>query len=269
MSQKSIVLNGTVIKQEEYAEKSAEVYEVIRVKNRALMFLEDHITRVNHSLKMADIDKTFTLKALQTDFAKLFQADGIKNQNVKLSVSFENGHLTSVLYYIDSIYQKDDTYTKGVEVKTKSFERENPEIKQRTTAMQTIRKQLQLDSVYEYLLVDREGLILEGSKSNVFFVKGSQVITADTRKVLGGITRQHVADVARAQSVFTEASFAKAHLKETDAVFLTGTSIGILPVCKVDDLSLNSAKNPVVVSLMKAYQAWENSYIKTHQLQDD
>ena len=266
---KSIILNGTVIKQEEYTEKSIEFYEVIRVKDRALLFLQDHIKRLNHSLKMANINKTFTIGAIQSYFAKLFEVDGIKNQNVKISVNFENDHVTCALYYIESIYLQEDTYKKGVQVKTKSFERENPEIKQRTTEMQTIRKQLQLDSVYEYLLVDREGLILEGTKTNVFFVKGSQVITADTRKVLGGITRQHVADLARVHSDFKELSFAKLNLKEVEAVFLTGTSIGILPVCKVDNISFNSANNPVVLSLIKAYETWENTYIETHQLQDD
>ena len=269
MSQKSIILNGTVIKQDEYTEKPEKLYEVIRVKNRAVMFLEGHIKRLNHSLKMANIDKIFTIKEVQSDFAKLFEADTIKNQNVRLSVSVENRHLTCALYYIESKYLKDDTYKKGVHVKTQSFERENPEIKQRTDAMQKIRNQLQLDTVYEYLLVDREGLILEGTKSNVFFVKGTQVITADTRRVLGGITRQDVADLARVHADFKESSFAKINLKEADAVFLTGTSIGILPVCKVDDISFNSANNPVILSLMKACKTSENTYIETHQLQSD
>ena len=269
MSQTSIILNGTIITQDVYTEKAAEFYEVIRVKNRALLFLEDHITRLNHSLKMANIDKTFAIEAVQADFAKLFAADGINNQNVKLSVSFENGHLSCALYYIESVYLNEDIYKNGVQVKTKSFERENPKVKQRTIAMQTIRKQLQLDQVYEYLLVNREGLLLEGTKTNVFFVKGTQVITADTRRVLGGITRQHVADLARTHSDFTESSFTKTDLKEAEAVFLTGTSIGILPVCTVDDINYNSANNPIVLSLMKAYERWENTYIETHQLPGD
>lgn len=269
MSEKSIILNGSVIKQDEYTEKPAEFYEVIRVKNRALLFLEDHVKRLNHSLKMANIDKTFTIAEIQSDFAKLFAADTIKNQNAKLSVSVENGHLTSALYYIESRYLQDDTYKKGVQVKTQSFERKNPAIKQRTDAMQAIRTQLQSDTVYEYLLVDREGLILEGTKSNVFFVKGAQVITAETGRVLGGITRQHVAELAREHAEFTESAFAKDDLKEVDALFLTGTSIGILPICKVDNISFNSAINPVILSLMKAYKTWEDTYIETHQLQSN
>lgn len=266
MSQKSIILNGKVIRADEYTEKPAEFYEVIRVKDRAVMFLEGHVIRLNNSLKMAGIDKTFSTEAIQSDFTKLFAADTLKNQNVKISVSLENGHLSCALYYIDSKYLKEETYQKGVQVKTQFFERENPEIKQQTNAMQAIRKQLQLDTVYEYLLVDREGFILEGTKSNVFFVKGNQVITADTGRVLGGITRQHVAALAREHSDFVESSFAKADLKEADAVFLTGTSIGILPVCTVDDIGYSSAKNHVVLSLIKAYESWEKSYIETHQL---
>ena len=83
MSHTSIILNGTVIEQEDYTEDIAPFYEIIRVKNRALMFLEDHIRRLNNSLKMANIDKTITINAVQSDLARLFAADGIKDQNVK------------------------------------------------------------------------------------------------------------------------------------------------------------------------------------------
>lgn len=266
MSINSIILNGNIIEKEEYTEDVMAFYEVIRVKNRALMFLEDHVKRLNHSLKMANVDKNVTINAVQSDLAKLFKADGIKNQNVKFSVSVQDKRLRCALCYIESFYLGEDTYKKGISVKTKTFKRDRPEIKQLTDAMQVIRKQLQQDSVYEYLLVDDDGLILEGTKTNIFFVRESCVITADTHKVLGGITRHHVADLARTHFQFEEAAFAKVNLKQVDAVFLTGTSIGVLPVCKVDDISFHSAENPVVLSLMQAYETCENTYIETHQL---
>ena len=266
MSSNSIVINGHVIKKEDYREDARAYYEVIRVKDRALMFLEDHVKRLNHSLKMAKVDKIITIDAVQSDLAKLFKADGINNQNVKLSVSAGDESLRCVLHYIESFYLAEDTYKKGVPVKTKSFKRDRPEIKQLTNAMQVIRKQLEQDSVYEYLLVDDDGLILEGTKTNVFFVKDSRVITADTHRVLGGITRHHVADLARTHFQFEEAAFAKVNVHQVDAVFLTGTSIGVLPVCKVDDINFHSAENPVVLSLMQAYETCETTYIETHQL---
>lgn len=266
MSHTSIILNGTVIEQKDYTEGIAPFYEIIRVNNRAPMFLEDHIQRLNHSLKKANIAKTVTIQAVQSDLARLFAADGVKDQNVRLSVSVESDQLHCALYYVDAKYLKEETYKKGVPVKTQFFERENPEIKQVTKAMQLIRKQLQTDSVYEYLLVDRAGLILEGTKTNVFFVKGSEVFTADPQKVLGGITRHHVAALVRKHYLLRESALAKINVQEVDAVFLTGTSISILPVCKVDDISFNSANNPVVLLLMQAYAECEKNYIATHQL---
>jgi branched-chain amino acid aminotransferase len=269
MSLRSIILNGAVVEEEAYTEDVRAFYEVIRVKDRALMFLEDHVQRLNNSLERANIQQCIATHTVQSDLARLFQVDGIKNQNVKIAVSVENEALICALYYIESTYLPEDTYKKGVPVKMKSFERENPEIKQLTNAMQALRKQLQIDNVYEYLLVDQEGLILEGTKSNVFFVQGRQIITADTQRVLGGITRHHVAQLARANYSLEESSFAKAHLNQLDALFLTGTSIGVLPVCAVDDISFDSANNPVVVSLMQAYATCEEEYIASHQLPDD
>ena len=46
------------------------------------------------------------------------------------------------------------------------------------------------NKLYEVLLVDRNGRITEGSRSNVFFVKGNKFYTGPSAMVLVGITRK-------------------------------------------------------------------------------
>ena len=43
--------------------------------------------------------------------------------------------------------------------------------------------------LYEVLLVNRDGVITEGSRSNVFFIKSGEVYTPPTDAVLPGVTR--------------------------------------------------------------------------------
>jgi branched-chain amino acid aminotransferase len=266
MVNKSIILNGMVIQQGDYQEALTVFYEVIRVNNGALMFLEDHIRRLNHSLQLANIEKEILVEEVYADLNQLFKVDGIRNQNVKYAIHVEDGLLTCALYYNESFYLGTDTYKKGVSVKLERFEREHPEIKQLTLGMATIRNRLKLDDVYEYLLVDHSDEILEGTKTNVFFVKGNRVITASTAKVLGGITRHHVAALASEYFEFDETELLVDNLDSVDALFLTGTSIGILPVYKVGDYLFDSSANPVVQSLMEQYKIFEQNYIQTHQL---
>lgn len=135
--------------------------------------------------------------------------------------------------------------------------------------MQAIRESLLEDDAYEYLLVDHEDTILEGTRTNVFFVKDGRVITADTHKVLGGITRHHVADLARRDYRLLESALPIKDLSQVEAVFLTGTSIGVLPVSRVDDMPYDSACHPVVLSLKEAYEKCAQDYILSHQLPND
>ncbi len=45
---------------------------------------------------------------------------------------------------------------------------------------------------YEAILVNTRHQVTEGSRSNIFFVKDDQVITAKSNDVLEGITRQQI-----------------------------------------------------------------------------
>jgi branched-chain amino acid aminotransferase len=97
----------------------------------------------------------------------------------------------------------------------------------RESAIQLIANQ----KLYEVLLVDRNGLITEGSRSNVFFVKGEVFYTAQASLILEGITRQKVFECLNELGfqVIAEAVGVN-EISRFDAVFLTGTSPNVLPV---------------------------------------
>lgn len=52
-------------------------------------------------------------------------------------------------------------------------------------------------SVYEVILVNIKGYITEGSKCNVFFIRGNTLVTAPENQVLAGITWKYILPLAR------------------------------------------------------------------------
>ena len=117
----------------------------------------------------------------------------------------------------------------------------------------TIYHRLIATNAYEAFLVDDEGYITEGSRSNIFFVREGKLYTAPDDKVLGGITRKHVIDLCSINGIEIEfRCIALAEIEEYESVFMTGTSPMVLPVKSIDDFEFN-VDIPVVNLLRELY----------------
>jgi D-alanine transaminase len=97
------------------------------------------------------------------------------------------------------------------------------------------RQQVKQAQVFEAILVN-EGLVTEGAVSNVMVVQGGTVVTAPQGpRILSGITRTVVLDLARSEGLPVQERFvSQADLYEADEVFLTGTTVEVLAVIRID-----------------------------------
>lgn len=97
------------------------------------------------------------------------------------------------------------------------------------------RQQAKRAQVFEAILV-KEGSITEGAVSNVMVVRGGTVMTApEGPRILSGVTRAVVLELARKAGLpVQERCIAQADLYGADEVFLTGTTVEVLAVVRVD-----------------------------------
>lgn len=97
------------------------------------------------------------------------------------------------------------------------------------------RQQAKQARVFEAILV-KEGLVTEGAVSNVMVVQGGTVVTApEGPRILSGVTRAVALELARNGGVPIQERFiSQAELYGADEVFLTGTTVEVLAVVRVD-----------------------------------
>lgn len=97
------------------------------------------------------------------------------------------------------------------------------------------RQQAKQAKVFEAILV-KEGIVTEGAVSNVMVVRGGMVVTApEGSRILSGVTRAVVLDLARKEGLPVQERFiTQAELYSADEVFLTGTTVEVLAVVRVD-----------------------------------
>ncbi len=98
------------------------------------------------------------------------------------------------------------------------------------------RQQAKQAGVFETILV-KDGQVTEGAVSNVMAVKGGTVMTApEGPLILSGITRAVVLELARKGGIpVREYPIPRLELFNVDELLLTGTTVEVVGVVKVDD----------------------------------
>lgn len=110
---------------------------------------------------------------------------------------------------------------------------------------------------FEAVLI-RQGVVTEGSVSNIMIVKGGQVRTApEGPQILSGVTRRIVLDLAFKNGIAVEEkALGLEDLLHADEVFLTGTTVEVLPVIRIDGKPVGDGKRgPVTERLSALFKA--------------
>ncbi len=238
------------------------VYEVVRVYEGNPSFLQDHLERFSNSLLKFSINYSVDYEKIGERILRLVEKSQVKNNNVKLVLFEEEGKYNLLIYFIKSFYPPRDYYEEGVNTILYFHERENPNIKYSAkTFRDKVALELEKNQAFEALLYNKDKEILEGSRSNIFFIKDEKLITAPGHLVLQGITRKHIlraAEEIEMDIVFEPLKLDE--LKSIDACFMSGTSIGMLPISKIDNYNLNSSKNHQFLKLDKKYTQLLSQY---------
>jgi branched-chain amino acid aminotransferase len=111
---------------------------------------------------------------------------------------------------------------------------------------------------WEALYLGSDDTVLEGTTSTVFTVRAGALRTPPLGGILPGVTRALVAALARRLGIsLDEAPIPRAELFSADEVFLTASTIEVLPVVRVDRMPIGSGRpGPVARALHDRYRAY-------------
>jgi branched-chain amino acid aminotransferase len=119
----------------------------------------------------------------------------------------------------------------------------------------TAKQQARAAGMDDAVMLDGLGAVAECSSTNVFAVLGETLVTPTTRAALPGITRRTVLELARELGVEpVERDIFPSELHIADALFVTGSGAGIVPVGSIDGHQIPTADHPIFKTLANAYR---------------
>ncbi|MGH4141125.1 aminotransferase class IV [Clostridium sp.] len=237
------------------------LYEVIRVSGGIPIFFSEHLGRLENSADIMKYKMRVTRDQITNGILELIDKNKICDGNVKLVVNYDPNKGNSenerfLVYFIPHSYPTEQQYKEGVKTITYHGERSNPNAKVINSDFRDkVNQQIAKSGVYEAILVDDNGFITEGSKSNIFMVIDSTVVTSKVENVLPGITRQFIIKSCQTLGIdFQERNIHEKDIESLTGLFISGTSPEVLPIQCVDSFSFHSSKNSIINSIMVEYQ---------------
>ncbi len=241
------------------------IYEVIRVINGVPLFYREHIERFLKSINNSGFEIKLTPKSIALRIKALVESNKLEEGNIRFQISFTDDFENTFSAWVSPFfYPGKDLYKNGASLSTIVAQRQNPNIKALNQNLRgNISAHIRKNNIYEMLLISEDGLITEGSRSNIFFVKNNEIFTPTTSLVLPGITRSKVFCIAKESGInCTETDIYIDSLSLFDGTFITGTSPKVLPVQNINEVSF-VPDNPTIKAIIDEYDSLVNEDINS------
>lgn len=222
------------------------VFETVLVLEKPIM-LEDHINRLNISLKKLAIDKEISYK----EVVDIIEKDDIRNQVLKITITPKN----NIISLRDITYKK-EAYDKGFSLGISEITKDS------NAFLSSIKSTCYYENMHirdeglkkgfnEMLLINNKGKISEGTLSNLFFIKEEKIFTpALSCGLLDGIMRQWVINNYDVQ----EGEFTIDDVLVAEEIFMTNSLLGVMWVNKLEDI--NFSKGKITNNIVERYKTF-------------
>lgn len=223
------------------------VYESLKVRNGVLYFLDQHAERLINSARVIDLTHSFSEEDIKSYIQELANETTETSYNIKaLLIGGKDPQIA--IFPLAPLFPDKKLYKKGVSMTVREYERLWPNAK--TLSMLGSYKaytQAKAVGCYDALLTDGEGLIREGTRTNVFFVKDKSIYHPPLAKVLLGVTFMTVRHVAEQNGYkLIEKEISIKDVAKYDGGFLTSTSSKILPIASIDGVQYRAIATPIL-----------------------
>jgi branched-chain amino acid aminotransferase group I len=240
------------------------LFETMRAYNGHIFRLDSHLTRLRCSAESIGLTHSVLTteegkQSLKAACMATLQANKLKDARIRLTVSAGEGDMTpdastcsnpTILITAHTLHPLPaEKYETGFKA-TIAFLRRNSQSPlsrlKSTCYMENVlaRTAAKASGYDEAILLNEQGYVAEGSRTNIFLVSNGELITPSLESgVLPGITREAVLETARtSDNSAIERLVELEELVEAQEAFLTNSVLELMPLVSVEGKPIGTGK---------------------------
>lgn len=231
------------------------VYEGFGILDGQIVDFIYHMQRLSRSLSELSIPMTFSFDEMFNRLMLLIRKNNAQSGFLYLHVTrgvgdrafhYHEQYVPNIFAFTQGDKFPPDAVPPAVELLTYPDLRwDRRDIKSTNLLAQVMAKQAANESgAFEALMVDDRGMVTEAGSSSFFFIKNSSLyVRPISNEILHGITRQTMLTVAKDLDIsLVERVYSLEEVLAADEALITGSSIYVLPVGKIDGSLVGNGK---------------------------
>jgi branched-chain amino acid aminotransferase len=248
------------------------IYETMRVYRGRVFRIKDHIERLFRSAEMISLDIGKGAEEIEHAVKQTIKANRLVEAVVRITVSRGAGPTgldpalcskpTFVIIAQSFRGYPHEYHERGIRIVITKIQRNckkalDPRIKSLNFLNNILAKiEAKNKGAFEGIMLNHSGYLTEGTVSNIFFVKKDTLCTPSIASgILDGITRRLVLEIASEAGIPTRQSrFRKEDLYSADEVFLSNTTMEVMPVAEVDDITVPASPGRITRLLQRKFR---------------
>ncbi|PHR70784.1 MAG: D-amino-acid transaminase [Arcobacter sp.] len=250
-------------------------YEGFRVYNEKIFKYEEHKIRFQRSLDELRIDHVIN-NEIQDIYEELKKVNNYENVECFYYMHITRGQSprahafpskkskVGIYAFLMPKALNIRNYEEGISVCTVPDNRwARCDIKCISLIANCLASQIAVENDCAEALFVHDGVITEGTKTNVCFVKNNEVYThAKTNRILAGVTRNSLLELCVKNGITVhEFPLTLDKLKDMDEAFLTGTTEELTPIITIDGKKVGSGEvGSLTKKLQKIFKEEVNRY---------
>ena len=249
------------------------VYELIPIYNKKIFYVDEHLKRLSSSLHQINISPSLLEDVNLIEIInRLIDINNYNNYYIYVHISRGIQQNRNHIYSTDckptilvmgenySPFSDDDIVNGKKAICEEDYRWLKSNIKSTSLlANVLIKNKASGSDAYEAILL-RDGLLTEGSASNVFIVKNGIIKTPKlSNKLLPGITRKFLFDLISSNNLeYSECDISKSELFDADEIFCSSSTNPVVPITQLDDKVISKSAGNTSLALYNHTQ----NYIK-------
>jgi branched-subunit amino acid aminotransferase/4-amino-4-deoxychorismate lyase len=241
------------------------VYETLKLRDGTVYFADRHADRLLHSAEIIELAHPFSRTDVEEAVGRLARANGLRDANVKMLLigspkvdGTEGAHL--YVFMLNPLFPPRELYGTGAAAICFEGERRYPRAKSLDMLTSTLAfREARRAGAYDALLVDRDGEITEGTRTNLLYTDGEAIYEPPEDRALLGVTKLTLREVLEQSGIeLSERPLLRAEVGSWAGYFLTSTSSKVMPVTRIDE---HRFEIPTIVrEVMDAYDSFLHAY---------
>ncbi len=252
------------------------IYELVPVYSRVPFRLEEHLTRLERSLREVRIKNPYARAEWRDVIQRLIAAQPFEDQGLYFQVTrgvakrdhaFPQGVEPTVFAMANPLVSPPTSLVeRGAAARSaEDFRWQRCDIKSISLIGNCLLRQVSADTGEAETILFRDGCLTEASASNVFVVKGG-VIQAPPKSnlILPGITYDVVVELAQGAGMPLEfRELTEAQVRAADELWVTSSSKEVLAIVTLDGKPIGDGKpGPVFRRMYGLYQEFKRTVMR-------